>query len=261
MSDLLTERSLAIVALHLPAPGLHRRSQDMSWLEAYLLQNLAVFAEAGFRAVILQDGTPTPAHAYPETIAVMSALGRLAHREFASIRLGIIINAHDPIAPLAIAYASGAEFVRIKAFVGAMLKAEGIQQGCGVEAYNYRSALERQDIKILADVHDRMGIPIENPPISAAAAWAVDTGADALVLTGLTVDDSLARIRAVRAAGITRPLIVGGSADEHNVATILREADGVVVSTALKRDNPAPEDLVQWDRDKCRRFIEAAKPS
>lgn len=250
---------LVIAALHLPELGIGHKPVSMAWLEDYVLQNLAVFSEGGISAVLLQEETLNPAEARPESIAVLTALARIAHQERPELQLGIIIQAHDAIAPLAIAHASGASFVRIKVFVGAMLKAEGIQQGVGIAARDYRAMLGREDIKILADVHDRTGYPITAEPIEVAADWAVHGGADGLILTGFTHEESLHYIKTVRGAGISKPLLLGGGTDVTNVAEALQYADGVIVSTALKRTDANPGDMVLWNKEYVRRFMDAAR--
>ena len=257
--NLFDLQPLVITALHLPELGRGHKPISMNWLEDYVLKNLAVFAEGGVPAVILQEETLNPGQSRPENIAVLSALARIARHEFPDLHLGIIVQAHDPLAPLAIAHASGASFVRIKVFVGAMLKAEGIQQGCGVEARDYRAMLGREDIQILADVHDRTGYPVTDEPIETAAEWAGHHGADGLILTGFTYDESLQYLDSVRKSGIRKPLLLGGGADESNVAEVLEHAQGVIVSSALKRKDIAPDDLVLWDLDSVKRFMDAAR--
>jgi membrane complex biogenesis BtpA family protein len=256
--NLFNIHPLVITALQLPEIGMGHKPISMSWLEDYVLSNLAVFVEGGVPAVILQEETLNPNHARPENIATMAALARIAHHEFPGVLLGIIVQAHDPFAPLAIAHASGASFVRIKVFVGAMLKAEGIQQGCAVAARDYRAMLGREDIQILADVHDRTGYPVTAEPIEVAADWAAHSGADGLILTGFTHKESLQYLDAVREAGIPKPLLLGGGADESNIAEVLEHADGVIVSSALKRKNALQDDLIQWDSAAIKRFMDAA---
>ncbi len=252
---------MIITALHLPEFRLGRQPAPMAWLEDYVYQNMSIFHQAGVPAVILQEETLNVSTARPENIAALAVLARLAHQEFPQVHLGIIIQAHDPIAPLAIAHASGAEFVRIKVFVGAMLKSEGVQQGCGVEARDYRTQLGHEEIKILADVHDRTGKPLTATPIEMASEWAVRTGADSLILTGSSLDESLQYLRSVREAGIQVPLVMGGGATDENVSAILQCADGVVVSSALKRTDAGPDDVIQWDLEKVKRFMDAARKS
>lgn len=259
MKNIFDIKPLIIAALHLPYQEFSGHLPPMSWLEEYVLKNFAIFAENGVPAVILQDETLNPGRAKPETIAVMASLGRLLINEFPETHLGIILQAHDPTSPLAIAHACGASFVRIKVFVGSMLKAEGIQEGCGIEACDYRRSLGREDIMILADVHDRTGYPILPLPIAKAAAWAINAGADGLILTGSSWEESLRYIAEVCQLGKRKPLILGGGANENNIAEALQIADGVVVSSALKRTNSQPSDLERWDRDKVSRFMDAVR--
>jgi uncharacterized protein len=257
-NDLFKIDPLVITALHLPQLR-HMQNLPMSWLEDYVLQNFAVFVKGGVPAVILQEETLNNSQASAESIAILSVLARKVHVEFPEIQLGIIMQAHDGVSPLAVAHASGASFVRMKVFVGAMLKSEGIQQGCGVAARNYREKIGREDIKILADVHDRTGLPITNIPIEMASEWAMQTGADGLILTGFSIEESINYLKDVRKSGISAPLILGGGATEENVSEVLEYANGVVVSSALKYQNPQPKDMVLWDIDLVKRFMDCAQ--
>jgi uncharacterized protein len=256
MSDLFDLKPLVIGVLHM---GNLDKTNSMAWREDFLAQNMAVYEQGGISAVMIQDGTPNAALARPETITVMASLAHFARKEFPAIQLGIIFRAHDPYAPLAVAHACDASFVRIKVFVGSMMKAEGIQEACGTLAVDYRHKLGSENIQILADVFDRTGYPVVNVPIDVAAQWAVKTGADSLVLTGFTFDESLRYHDQVHQAGVDRPLLLGGSVNEANIAQALQHANGVIVSTSLRRSVISPDDMVQWDLDKIRRFMDVAR--
>ncbi len=259
MKNLFNLDPLVITALHIPEPAPCNQPRSMNWLEDFVLTNLSIFAEGGVPAVILQDESLTTGPAQAEHIAIMAALGRQACREFPDLHLGVIFQAHDPFAPIAVANASGASFVRIKVFIGAMLKAEGIQNGCGIDAREYRSKLGRQDIQILADVHDRTGYSLVNVPIETASGWAVNAGADGLILTGHTYQESLHYLKTVRQAGFDRPLLMGGGVSLDTVTEVLKLAEGVIVSSALKCEHADPDDLIRWDKGKVQRFMDAAR--
>ena len=247
-----------IAALHLPDLSVARHI-SMAYLEDYVLTNTAVFANAGVPSLMLQDQTRQTGPATAVTIALMGALGRLVRKEFPAIDLGIIIQAHDAIAPLAIAHATGASFVRLKVFVGAAMTMEGAKSGLAVEARTYRHELRRDDIAILADVFDRTCVPMIAVAPEEAAQAAVKLGADGLILTGASFADSIDRVRHARAAGVRRPLFIGGSVTESNVEQTLAVADGAVVSTSLMRDNPGEADLLRWDKAKTERFMERVR--
>ena len=247
-----------IAALHLPDLSVARHT-SFAYLEDYVLANAGVFAAAGIASVMLQDQTRQTGPATSATVALMAALGRLLRSTYAAMDLGIIIQAHDAIAPLAVAHACGASYVRLKVFVGAAMTMEGPRSALAVEARSFRHELRRDDIAILADVFDRTSVPMIDVPPEEAAQAAVRLGADGLILTGASFADSLERVRSAKAAGVTRPVWVGGSVTEHNVAQTLAVADGAIVSTALMRDQPGAQDLLRWDRDKTQRFMDAVR--
>jgi predicted TIM-barrel enzyme len=247
-----------IAALHLPDLAVARQTST-AYLEDYVLANAAVFAQAGVPSLMLQDQTRQNGPAAPSTVALMAALGGLIRRAHPAMDLGIIIQAHDAVAPLAVAHACGASYVRLKVFVGAAMTMEGPKSGLAVEARSYRHDLRREDIALFADVFDRTSVPMIDVPPHEAAQAAVRLGADALILTGATFSDSLERVRAAKAAGVRQPIYVGGSVTQDNVAQTLARADGAIVSTSLMRDGAAVTDLVRWDHDKTQRFMDAAR--
>lgn len=247
-----------IAALHLPDFALSRH-QSISWYEDYAIANARVFAEAGVPWIKLQDQTRTAAAAAPQTLAMMAALGRLIRAELPHLGLGIIIEAHDPVAALSVAHAAGADFVRLKVFVGGAMTADGPRHGLGSAAVAHRAGLGRTDIAILADVHDRTARPLSDEPQPFAADWAARTGADGLIITGSSFPDTLSRIAAVRKTVPDRPILIGGGVSTANVAEALAASDGVIVSSALMREGAAEDDLLRWDADRCRRFMDVVR--
>jgi predicted TIM-barrel enzyme len=247
----------AIVAvLHLPDFAF-AWDGSMARLEDYVLTNAAVFAEAGIPALMIQDQTRETGAADPRTIAIMSALGSLVRRTHPDIPLGIIVQAHDAIGPLAIARACGAAFVRLKVFVAASMTQEGVKSALGVEAREARQAMGADEVAILADVFDRTSLPLVDVPPVQGAKWAENLGADGLILTGSSFEDSLDRVRSARQGGVRRPILIGGGVSEENVAEAIAVADGCIISTSLMQDGPGP----RWSRDKTLRFMETVRRS
>ncbi len=228
----------------------------MSWYEDFLLTNAEAFVSGGIRAIKIQDETREEGGASPRTVARMSALGRVFRQAYPDVVLGIIVQAHDAISPLSIADASGADFVRLKVFVGTSVNAEGMRNALSVQATSYREAIDRSDIAILADVHDRTSIALSPVDDAAAADWAQKAGADAIVLTGSSFGDSCHRVKQARDAGVACPILIGGGITEANISEGLSLADGVVVSTALMRGDAAAEDLLRWDAQAIRRLMD-----
>ncbi|WP_371153868.1 BtpA/SgcQ family protein [Jannaschia sp. 2305UL9-9] len=246
-----------IGALQIPSFG-HGAARSMAWYEDFVLSNARSYVENGITAIKLQDETVEAGPAQARTLARTATLGAAMRREFPDLELGIIVEAHDPVAAIAVADACDAAFVRLKIFVGAMVNSGGTREALGPEAIAFRNRIGREDIQILADVHDRTAVPLTDVPNEMAAHWASRLGADALVITGSSFDDTLDRIARARDMGIKTPTVIGGSVTAANVTRALSAADMIVVSSALLRDGAADDAMDRWDPTKIRRFMEAA---
>lgn len=260
------DNPLVIAALHLPPfrPSGHPAAKSLDEIIEFALRNTRYVVEAGIPAVYIQDigDYPWAPTVQPHTIAMMSVVGAAIRREFPDLFLGVCLMSHGGREPLAIAQAIDAQFVRLKVYIGAMVKSEGIVQGCAYEAVTYRSQIGADPIAILADIYDRSGEALGRLPLSEAANYAAVFGrADGLVLTGHSFTESLEMLAEVRAARLGVPLLLGGSATPENICQALEAADGVIVSTALK---PVGEWshaglASDWDPARCRAIMDAIR--
>ena len=254
-----------IAALHLPPfPGAnHPDGRSLPEIREYALRNVDAAVTAGIKAVFLQDlgDTPVAPQVPPHITAGMSVVGAAVRAAFPELALGVCLMSHGAREPLAVAQAIGAQFVRLKVYVGVMVKAEGLLQGCAYEAVQYRAQLGAPEIAILADVHDRTGSPFGNMSLAEETKWAAAFGrADALILTGQSFDETLAMLAEVRAQNLPVPLLIGGGVTEKNVAQALQAANSVIVSSAFKPIGGWTRASLQagWDPAKIRAFVNAA---
>ncbi len=254
-----------MAALHLPAMP-HVANRDgllLPEIVAFALKNAGVALEGGVDALYIQDlgDRPTAPEVQPHTIARMTAVGTALRQRYPSAPLGVSLMSHGAVGPLAVAEAMGADFVRLKVYVGAMVKAEGVLEGCAHEAVHYRAEIRGEHIAILADIYDRTGMPLGPVAVAEAARQAVTFGrADALVLTGYSLDESMAMVAQVREANLRVPLLIGGGVGPETVAEALAVADAVIVSTALKQVSEWGEAGLSsdWDAAKVRALVAAA---
>ena len=254
-----------IAALHLPPfPGAnHPDGRSLPEIRDYALRNVEAAVKAGVRGVCLQDlgDTPIAPQVPPHITAGMSAVGAAVRAAFPDLFLGVCLMSPGGREPLAVAQAIGAQFVRLKVYVGVMVKAEGLLQGCAYEAVQYRAQIGAQDIAILADVHDRTGSPLGNMSLAEETKWAATFGrADGLILTGQSFDETLAMLAEVRAQKLPVPLLIGGGVNEHNIRQAQHVAESVIVSTAFKPTGGWTRESLQadWDPAKIQAFLSAA---
>ena len=245
MEGWIERRPLVGVAGVPPLPGsAGYRAASYDDVEARVLADAAAYADAGFDAVMIQNvgDLPVAASAGPETVAWMAALGRAVRRRV-DLPLGVSVLKNDGRAALAIAQAAGAEFVRVKVWVGAMLGAEGVVEGVARDVLGYRRWIGAEDVAIWADVLDRTGVPLVPAAVEEVAMEAVDFGrAQGLVVTGRSEAETLEWLERVRPVAGGVPVLVGGGVDAGNLGAMLARADGAIVATAVKvggrRSNP-----------------------
>jgi uncharacterized protein len=190
-----------------------------------------------------------------ETVAAMSALvGPI--RKAAGVPVGINCLANGAIPGLAIAKASGAQFVRVNQWVNAYVANEGIIEGPAGKALRYRSAIKGDDIKIFADVHVKHGAHaiVADRTLREQTRDAVFFDADVLIATGQRTGDvtEASEIDGIK-AGTSLPVIIGSGFRTEDAARLLKHADGAIVGSSIKRDGAWWEPV---DIDRVRRLME-----
>lgn len=173
-----------------------------------------------------------------ETISTMAVLARLI-RETTELPLGIITVANAAIPALAIAHASGAQFIRVNQWVNAYVANEGLVEGEAGRALRYRSWIGADNVRIFADVHVKHGSHaiVADRPLTEQARDAEFFDADVLIATGYRTGDAapVAEIEQI-AASVSRPVIVGSGLSVENCAELLAIADGAIIGSSVKVD-------------------------
>ena len=200
------------------------------------LADAQAYTQAGFDALMIQNvgDLPVATQVGPETVAWLTVLGS-AIRATVALPLGVCVLKNDGCAALAIAQAIDAVFVRVKVWVGVMVGAEGIVQGCAREVLHYRRAIGAEEIAVFADVHDRTGVPLAGMSLEETAHEAIWFGkADGLVITGRDATETVDWLQRVKRLEPDVPIWAGGGATTQNIRGFFEVADGVIVATATK---------------------------
>jgi membrane complex biogenesis BtpA family protein len=227
--------------LHLPPlPGIaNYQGTPLAEIIDQAVADAVSLTQAGFTHVMLQNSCDVPAQVTVEasTVAIMT---RIATEVSAatSLPLGINVAHNDGPAALAIAYAVGATFIRVKLLTGAAVGPSGLMEGCALATAGLRSRLDA-DIAIWADVNEATSLALAP---AADDMWAAIEavkfgGADALVITKESgADGALELIKRLRHSLPSIPLIVGGRVTAATIRQTRRFADGAIIGGALKAD-------------------------
>lgn len=234
-------RKAVIGMVHIPAlPGtpLYDEAGGVAKLVDSTLADITALQEGGVDAVMFgnENDRPYSLRAPQASVAAMSAVIAAA-RSAVTVPFGVNYL-WDPVASVAIAVATGANFVR-EIFTGVYAADMGLWAPDCEGAVRARRQLGRPDIKLLFNINAEFAASLDTRPIALRARSAVFSSlADAVLvsgpITGQGVDQS--DLRSVCEALTDVPVLANTGVTLDNVADILAIADGCIVGTHFKRD-------------------------
>nr|BAL55922.1 photosystem I assembly BtpA [uncultured Chloroflexota bacterium] len=158
----------------------------------------------------------------------------------------------DPKAPIAIALATGAAFVR-EVFTGLYESDMGLWNTNAAAMLRYRRAIGASHIRLFYNITPEFASSLGTRSIEQVARSAVISSlADALLVSGpmAGAEPDLSILQRVKAAiGDQVPVLLNTGAKVENIRQFLQIADGVIVGSSLKVDgytwNPVDPSRVQ----------------
>lgn len=241
IAGILPARALLGV-VHLAAlPGAPRYSGKLDSARQSMRRDLLALKKGGAHGIILENFGDTPFaadSAGPAAVACLTSLACEA-RELFPGPLGINLLRNDGVGAMAVASASGADFIRVNVLVGARMADQGILNGIAEKLLRFRKRIGADHIRIFADVDVKHSAPIApgyTIEDEARDAWERG-GADALILSGAGTGHGTDpdHLRRAHTSAPGAPLLIGSGTTLTNLAEFLPEASGFIVGTALKR--------------------------
>jgi membrane complex biogenesis BtpA family protein len=245
MSDLLKEMfgvAKPVIAMaHLPAlPGTPRYDPSLG-VEGIVEQtgeSLRHLLEGGVDAVMFcnEDDRPYSLHADFEAVAVMTRVVTELRPTDRPFGVDFLWEAR---APLAIAKATGAAFIR-EVITGVYESDMGIWAPDAAALYRYRRQIDAEDVRIFANITPEFASPLGNRGVAARAKSAVVSSlVDAILIAGpmAGAEPDIATVREAKdAVGDAVPVLLNTGATARNIGQFLSVADGVIVGSSLKVD-------------------------
>lgn len=246
----------------LPLPTSPRWGGNLKTVMDRAEQEATALASGGVNGIIVENFFDAPFAKDRVNPAIVSAMTLIVHRlmNLVTVPIGINVLRNDAESAMAIASCVGAQFIRVNVLNGVMATDQGLIEGNAHRLLRYRRELG-SEVKILADVLVKHATPLGSAHLSAAVKETIERAlADGVILSGLSTgsppsweDLELAR----KAAGQT-PLFIGSGASWENIPKLIGSADGVIVSSSLKRHGRIDQPI---DPSRVRQFVEVTQRS
>ena len=125
-----------------PLPGSPSFSGDIDAVERDAMADARNLISGGVDAILIENFGDVPFQKNVDAVTI-SAMTRIVRsiKELSDLPLGVNVLRNDAKAALAIATATGAQFIRINVHIGAMITDQGLIEGKAAETLRYREML------------------------------------------------------------------------------------------------------------------------
>ncbi|MDJ0570236.1 MAG: BtpA/SgcQ family protein [Pleurocapsa sp. MO_192.B19] len=250
-----------IGVVHLsPLPTSARWKGKLKEVIARAEQEATALSAGGVDAIIIENFFDAPFTKDCVDPAVVSAMTLIVDRLKGMVMLPIGINVlrNDAKSAMAIATCTDVQFIRVNVLTGVMATDQGLIEGKAHELLRYRRELG-SDVAILADVLVKHARPLGTPNLTTAVQDTIERGlADGVILSGWATGSPPTQedLELASAAAGDTPVFIGSGANWENIPQLMQAADGVIVSSSLKRYGKIGETI---DPIRVSQFVEAAK--
>ncbi|NEP16376.1 MAG: BtpA/SgcQ family protein [Leptolyngbya sp. SIO4C1] len=242
----------------LPLPTSARWQGSLDAVVERAAQEATALASGGVDAIMVENFFDAPFSKQRVDAAVVSAMSLIVTRlmQIVTLPVGVNVLRNDAHSALAIAACVGAQFIRVNVLTGVMATDQGLIEGQAHELMRYRRELG-SEVKILADVLVKHARPLGSPNLTTAVQETIQRGlADGVILSGWATGSppTLEDLELAKAAAGQTPVFIGSGASWENIPQLIQAADGVIVSSSLKRRGDIQQPI---DPSRVSRFVEA----
>ena len=254
-----TQPIIGVVHL-LPLPTSARWGGSLSAIIDRAEQEAVALVSGGVDGIIVENFFDAPFPKSRVDPAVVSAMTTVVSRlmELVSLPIGINVLRNDSLSAMAIASCTGAAFIRVNVLSGVMATDQGLIEGCAYELLRYRRELGSH-VKIMADVLVKHAQPLSSSDLINALRETIDRGlADAAIISGVATGSppTLEDLKQAKAAAGGVPIVIGSGANFDNIGSLMQYADGVIVSSSLKRQGKIENSI---DPIRVSQFVETIR--
>ncbi|XP_038126789.1 uncharacterized protein F13E9.13, mitochondrial [Cyprinodon tularosa] len=250
-------KSVVIGMIHVKAlPGTPLGCLNMPQIIKEACHEAEVYLDAGIDGLIVENmhDVPYSFSVGPEVCACMAAVCSAVRGVCPTLPLGVQILSSANQQALAVALASGLDFIRAEGFVFSHVADEGLLNACAGDLLRYRKQIGADDVQIFTDIkkkHSSHALT-SDVTIEEMARAAEFFLSDGLIITGAATGDQAdpCELRDV-SQSVKIPVLVGSGVTYDNVERFLA-ADGMIVGSHFKHSGHWANAL---DPDRVKRFM------
>lgn len=250
------EQKVLIGMVHLkPLPGSYLYDGNFEEIAEHAISEAKKLEKAGFDAIMIENFNDMPFSktVEPITVASMSIIAKAIKDEI-SLPLGINVLRNDAVAAYSIAYAVGAEFIRVNVLSGVAYTDQGIIEGVGNELAKLRKLLPSK-IKVFADVHVKHAYHFGD--FEEALIDTIERGlADGVIISGKRTGSEVDLEKLKKAKELSKvPVLVGSGTTYDNLPKLWKYADGFIIGTWIKKEGRVENEI---DSRRAKKLTELA---
>lgn len=255
METLFSSRKLIIGMVHLdclPGSAGYDTSSGLSKVIEHAVSDYENLVAGGIDGVIFcnENDKPYTKDIGKETVAAMTAVVMSVVSGRPGVPFGIDMQ-WDPFAALAVAYGTGAGFIR-GIICGSFCGDLGLLVPDTAGIIKYRNELGANHIKIITNLMPEFSSSIDRRPASLVARTVTKSAmVDAVCVSGVMAGQAAPhqQLREIKEAVGDFPVVANTGVGFETVASILEIADACIVATCLKEDG-CPDGRIDMQRVK-----------
>lgn len=239
----------------LPGTACYHREHNLNCIIRQVREDYNNLVNGGIHSVIFcnEFDKPYSRHVEPHIVAVMTTIIDQVLKDNRRVPFGVDIQ-WDPKAALAVALATGADFIR-GIVCGTFCGDLGLFTPDAEEIINYRQKIGANHIKVLTNLSPEFSATLDNRPLTLRAQTVIKS----CLVDGLCVSGAMAggiapyeELLEVKKAVGDFAVIANTGVNFDNVAEILMIADACCVATCLKVDGRTGNPI---DVERVRQFM------
>ncbi|XP_035538346.1 uncharacterized protein F13E9.13, mitochondrial [Morone saxatilis] len=232
-------KSVVIGMIHVKAlPGTPLGCMKMSQITEEACREAAIYRDAGVDGVIIENmhDIPYSFSVGPEVCTCMTAVCTAVRSICPSLPLGVQILSSANQEALAVALASGLDFIRAEGFVFSHVADEGFLNACAGGLLRYRKQIGAEHVQIFTDIKKKHSSHALTSDVSIeeTARAAEFFLSDGLIITGTAtgVQADPWELREV-SQSVKIPVLIGSGVTYDNIERYM-DANGMIIGSHFK---------------------------